>query len=238
MSEVRLYLGDCRDFMRELPDGSFDTIITDPPYNAINRESSGLRCLDKGEADSQPVDIDVISQELIRLASGSIYVWCSDEQYTAWTMAFKEAGLTTRICAWWKTNPSPMNGEHLWLSAIELCVFARKPGASFFENCASPVWRGPTEKVDGHPTPKPLWLMKRLVLASAPYGSMVFDPYMGSGQTGVACMQTGRGFAGCDNNYSYFKIAEKRIGDAQQQPLLPFGADNTQLKAEQIELTL
>lgn len=220
VNDVQLYLGDCMEFMRTLSDGYADAIITDPPYNAINRESGGLRSFDKGTADSAPIDVDRLAQEFIRLTTGSIYVWCSDEQYTDWTMAFRKRGLTTRKCAWWKSNPSPMNGQHLWLSALELCVFARKPNAPFMLSCAHPVWRGPSERVEGHPTPKPVWLMRTLIEASVPQGGMVLDCFAGSASTGVACVQTGRRFVGVELDEGYFRVAEKRIRDAEAQPRL------------------
>lgn len=209
--------GDCREVMRGMADGSFTSVITDPPYNAINRATGGLRSLDKGIADSAPVDVPALAAEFIRLATDSIYVWCSDEQYTAWTMAFKGAGLTTRICAWWKSNPSPMNGERLWLSALELCVYARKPKAAHFRHCGHPVWKGPVERVEGHATPKPIWLMREQVAASVPVGGRVLDPFAGSGSTGVACVQTGRRFVGIEMDASHAALARKRIADAQSQ---------------------
>lgn len=237
MSEVQLHLGDCIEFMRGMPAGSFQLIIADPPYNAINRETNGLRDIDKGDADDTPVDIMEVSSELIRVAKGSIYVWCSDEQYTDWTMAFKNAGLSTRKCAWRKTNPSPMNGEHLWLSGLELCVYARKPGAVFNNHCQVPMWSGPSEKVEGHPTPKPVWLMKTLVLASSHPDDVVFDPYTGAGSTGVACMKTGRNFVGCEIKKQYFSLAKTRIQNTQQQPLLPFMTNDKPIQPVQAELS-
>jgi site-specific DNA-methyltransferase (adenine-specific) len=222
MVDVKLYQGDCLDVMRRLSDGCVDVIITDPPYNAINRNSGGLRLIDKGKADDLPINIDELAIEFLRLATGSIYVWCSDEQYTNWVMAFKDRGCTTRICAWWKSNPSPMNGEYLWLSALELCVFARKRNAPFYRFCKPPLWHGPSESFPGHPTPKPLWLMSELVTASTPKRGTVFDPFMGSGTTGVACVQTGRNFIGCEIDPSYFAIAQKRINDAREQTTIDF----------------
>ena len=225
MVSVTLYNGDCLEHMRGMAAGSVDAVVTDPPYNAINRKTAGLRHFDKGTADSAPVDAERLAIEFERISLGSVYVWCSDEQYTEWTMAFKRQGMTTRICAWWKSNPSPMNGQHLWLSALELCVFARKTNAPFFRHCAHPVWRGPTARVDGHPTPKPQWLMKEQVEASVPVGGVVFDPFMGSGTTGVACVQTGRNFIGCEIDGGYFEIAQRRIAEAQAQPSLFEAAD-------------
>lgn len=209
--------GDCLEVLKTLPTNSVDAVVTDPPYNAINRETSGLRLLDKGAADSAPVDIPAVAAELMRVASGSIYVWCSGEQFSEWTWAFRDAGLTTRNCAWWKSNPSPMNGESLWLSALELCVFARKPMAYFALHCASPVWKGPSEPRDDHPTAKPVWLMKRQVMASVPESGVVLDCYLGSGTTGVAALSENRRFLGIERESSYCEIARRRIADAAAQ---------------------
>ena len=68
-----------------------------------------------------------------------------------------------------------------------------------------------------HSTVKPLKLMEYLcTLTKTPTGGIVFDPFMGSGTTGVACMNTGRKFIGCENDakHGYMKIAEQRIKEA------------------------
>ena len=215
----RVIEGDALAVLPTLAPCSVDAIVTDPPYNAINRITAGLRLLNKGPADSALVDIEATAAELVRVTQGSIYVWCSDEQYTNWTMAFKRAGLTTRKCVWRKTNPSPMNGEYLWLSGLELCVFARKDMAYFAERCAVPLWTGPSESRDDHPTAKPVWLMKRLVLASCPPEGLVLDPFCGSGTTGVATLEEARRFIGCDNNAQpgSVAIARRRIAEAAAQ---------------------
>jgi len=206
---ITIYHGDCREVLPTL--APVDLVLTDPPYNAINRASSGLRSFDKGTADNAPVDIATLAAEFVRLANGSIYVWCSDEQFTGWTEAFKGTGCATRICAWHKTNPSPMNGEYLWLSALELCVFARKPNAYFAERCAHPIWTGPSEPLDGHPTPKPVWLFSRLLIASAPLSGTVLDPFVGSGTTLLAAKNLGRHAIGIELEERYCEIAANRL---------------------------
>ena len=65
-----------------------------------------------------------------------------------------------------------------------------------------------------HPTTKPLWLMKKLVIDSTNEGDTVLDFTMGSGTTGVAAMKTGRNFIGIEQDAEYFKIAETRIKNA------------------------
>ena len=71
-----------------------------------------------------------------------------------------------------------------------------------------------------HPTTKPLWLMQRLVTVSTNPDMTVLDCFMGSGTTGMACVQTGRNFIGIEIDPNYFAIAERRIAEAQMQPRL------------------
>ena len=78
--------------------------------------------------------------------------------------------------------------------------------------------------------------MRRLVNMTLP-GATVFDPFMGSGTTGVACVQTGRNFIGCEIDAGYFEIAQRRITLAQQQPMLPF-VNGTAPQPEQAALAL
>jgi site-specific DNA-methyltransferase (adenine-specific) len=59
--------------------------------------------------------------------------------------------------------------------------------------------------------------MRKLVTRLTNEGDTIFDPFMGSGTTGAACMQTGRNFIGCEIDPGYFEIAKKRIGEAKMQ---------------------
>jgi len=210
---ITLYSGDCLAIMPTLPDNSMEAIITDPPYNECNRDDHGLRSFDKGIADSSPIDIPALADEFVRLARGSVYVWCGFRQVSAWCDALVLRGLSIRVGVWDKINPSPVAGDYLWLSALELCVYGRKPLAYFSEHCAKPIWSGPSELVDGFPTPKPVWLMRRLIQASVSPGGLVLDPFMGSGSTGVACILEGRNFVGIELNKEYAEIARRRIDD-------------------------
>lgn len=85
-----------------------------------------------------------------------------------------------------------------------------------------------------HPTQKPVALMEYLIKTYTNPGELVLDFAMGSGTTGVACMNLGRRFIGCDNDteHSYFEIAKKRIQRAYYESILKeleeqVGADNT-----------
>ena len=68
-----------------------------------------------------------------------------------------------------------------------------------------------------HPAEKPIGLMKQILENYTNEGDTILDPFMGSGTTGVACVQTGRNFIGIEIDPEYFAIAEKRIKEAQMQ---------------------
>jgi site-specific DNA-methyltransferase (adenine-specific) len=213
----QITLGDCYNLLKELPNNSVDAIVTDPPYNEVNRETGGIRNYDMGVADSALVDIPFLAGEFVRLARGSIYVWCGTEQVSEWRKKFVELGLSTRVGVWVKSNPAPINGEHLWLSGLELCVFARKPNAYFSLHCKNPVWTGPSELYPGFPCPKPLWLFKTLIRASVPPNGLILDPFTGSGTSAIAAIDTGRNFICFEKDKDYWKLANKRLTLAQMQ---------------------
>ena len=208
---VELYYGNCFDRLKKFPSKSVDLLLTDIPYGVINRDSNGLRALNKEDADIADFNLTECTDELCRVTAGSIYVFCSTEQVSDIRRAMVRDGMTTRLCIWEKTNPSPMNGQHVWLSGIECCVFGKRRGATFNEHCKNTVFRYPCGRNKIHPTQKPLELIERLVLASSNEGDVVCDPFMGSGTTGVACVKNNRHFIGMEKNAEYFSSAEKRI---------------------------
>ena len=212
---VTIYHGDCIDVMRYIPGGSVTTVITDIPYGAVNRESNGLRTMDKGAADDVTFALDESTQEAIRIVSGSIYIFCGTEQVSDIRAALVEAGLSTRLCVWEKSNPSPMNGEYIWLSSVECCVFGKKAGATFNEFCKSPVWRHKNGQAKEHPTEKPLNLMRYLVRVSTNPGDTVLDPCAGSGTTLLAAAQEGRRAVGIELDRAYCGLAARRVSSVQ-----------------------
>ena len=206
-----LYLGDCLELMKELPDASVDMILCDLPYGEVSQKSGGLRLLDRGKADRCEMDLGCVATEFSRICKGSIYAFCGTEQISLLVERFRHLGMTTRVGAWEKTNPSPMNGTRLWVSGLEFCVFARKPKSTFNEHCKKALWQAPSGRSKVHPTQKPVALMERLILASTNPGDTVLDSCMGSGTTGVACANTGRKFIGMEMDVGYFETAQARI---------------------------
>ena len=215
-----LYLGDCMEFLPKLATDSVQLVLADLPYGEVNQKSAGLRLLDRETADDCDIDLDAMVGQLVRICSGSFYLFCGTQQISGLISKFKEHGLTTRLGAWEKSNPSPMNGTRLWVSGMEFCVFARKPNATFNEHCQKALWKNPVGRSKVHPTEKPVALMERLVAASSNAGDTVLDHTMGSGTTGVAAMRSGRHFIGIERDPAYFEIARKRVNDLQPDLLV------------------
>ena len=203
--------GDALSLMRELSTGSVTLTLTDIPYDVVNRPSGGLRNLDKAGADVATFALAPFVQEVARVTSGSVYVWCSTEQVSELRQLLIAQGMTTRLGVWEKTNPSPMNGDKLWLSSLEVCVFGRRPKATFHAHCDSPVWRYPTVRSKRHPTEKSQRLFEHLIETSSNPGDLVLDPCLGSGTTAAAAKATGRRWLGCELDPTFAAIARDRV---------------------------
>ena len=74
-----LYNNDCMKILPTLGNKSVDLVVTDIPYNEVNRKHGSLRKLDKGKADIITFDLDMFVSELARVTKGSIYIFCGIE---------------------------------------------------------------------------------------------------------------------------------------------------------------
>ena len=118
---------------------------------------------------------------------------------------------------WDKERPDSLDQatcELAWTNCIK--------GVRRFRHLWNGMMRASEHGENYHATQKPVALMRWvLTLRWMPeLGATILDPFMGSGTTGVACVQTGRNFIGIEIDPTYFAIAEKRIKEAQMQPAL------------------
>lgn len=209
--DIQLFCSDCMNYLSKMNDKTVDCTITDIPYGEVNRESHGLRNLDVKDADITTFSLEKFTDEICRVTSGSIYIFCGISQVSAIRAIMLKNKMITRLCIWKKTNPCPMNGKSVWLSGIECCVYGKFKGATFNENCKNTVFEHPIVRGKLHPTQKPVKLLEYFIKASTNEGDVVLDPCMGSGSTGVACIHTNRKFIGIELNKEYFKKASIRL---------------------------
>lgn len=228
---MKLILGDCLEVMKTLPDKSVDAVITDPPYPGLK---DGLKSLTGKVAPQINATITVGTpwgNELEVLRGFQRVAKCGAIVFCSWHSVGKVrellGGEAVGLVTWYKRNSQPSfrnrphySCEYAWL--IEYGPGMNwKPIETFYDIPGLPAGCFASERIlqngtkrAAHPTQKPLELMQVLIESSP---ATVLDPFMGSGTTGVACVQTGRDFIGIEIDPGYFAIAEKRIKDAQAQ---------------------
>jgi site-specific DNA-methyltransferase (adenine-specific) len=137
-----------------------------------------------------------------------------------WRHAAKleESGLPlVRLGVWVKPNGAPQFTGDRPGTGWEAVAILHRPGKKHWNGGGHhAVWMVP--KIEGeHPTQKPQKLINEWVRLFSDAGETIFDPYMGSGTTGVACLKLDRKFVGCEVRPDYFEIACRRIEQAYQQ---------------------
>ena len=213
----KLINSNCFDFMKNMKDNSVDLILTDIPYGTVTRESNGLANFDRGQADIITFELQPFLKECYRLAKSGIIIFCAKEQlseiYGFFDEKQKQKKGTVRQLIWEKTNPTPFNGQYVYLSGIENAVWFRKSGGTFNAHCKNTVFRYPIwgGKNRIHPTEKHHDLLKELILDNSNEGDLVFDPCAGSGSTLLVAKQNNRNYLGCELNEEFYLAAEKRL---------------------------
>ena len=212
---IKLLQGDCMELMNNIPNESIDLVLTDIPYNVVNREDNGLRKLDKENADILTFDLINFLEQLYDKVKSTIIIFCGKEQVSIIHSYFndkqKKGKGTVRQLIWEKSNPSPMNGQHIYLSGVENAIWFKKRGDTFNAHCKNTVFKYPIGRSMLHPTEKNHLLLQELILDNSNENDLILDPCMGSGSTGVVALQNNRNFIGMELDENYFNIAENRI---------------------------
>lgn len=210
--------GDCLKLLKNIPNDSINLTLTDIPYGEVNRSDNGLRKLDKENADIETFDIDSFLKEVYRVTKGTIIIFCGKEQISEIHKFFsdkqrKNKG-TVRQLVWEKTNPSPMNGQHIYLSGIENAVWFKKRGGTFNAHCKNTVFKHSCGRSKLHPTEKNHELLKELILDNSNEGDLILDPCCGSGSHLMVANELNRNAIGIEINKEYFDIAKNRLSIA------------------------
>lgn len=225
MSNYKLYQGDCLEVMKNIEDGSVDLVVTDPPYEIATTGAGMYKQADKQYVKELNGMKDGFSQEVLDelcrvMKKINIYFFCSQKQIIPLLDYFvKKKKCNWNILSWHKTNPIPACGNK-YLTDTEFILFFREKGVKVYGSFdtkrtwyVTPLNQSDKKKY-GHPTVKPLSILENLVVNSSQKGEVVLDCFMGSGSTGVACLNTNRNFIGIELDEGYFNIAQNRIEEA------------------------
>lgn len=203
---------DCLDFMRNLDSKSVDLIITDPPYGknadrGTNGFGSSKNRRYSGGWDSR-IPEKIYFDEMFRVAKnliifGGNYFASLLPTSKCWIYWDKKGDVAFQ-------NPFA-DGELIYTTfthPIKRIVFKQQ---GFISDSKDKRY---------HPTQKPSELVQMLVERYSEEGETIFDPFTGSGTTGIACLRTNRNFIGCELNEDYFNVALNRLANLENRKVV------------------
>ncbi len=230
---------DCLEQMNtNIPKSFVDLILTDPPYgigNFMKKRNTALETMrdnffvsagwdnmNDNTWTALMSDFFKASAKVLKVGGSMIMFMSLIKVGKIIKIAESEGFYYKTTGIWHKTNPMPRNMNFQFVNSTEAWlyfVYGKKTGTfnnqgvcfhDFIETSATPK----NERTYGkHPTQKPEKLMEHFITLLTNPGDLVFDPFMGSGTTGVAAQRLGRNFIGCEVNPNYFQIAASRISE-------------------------
>lgn len=230
--KVKLFNQDCLDILPCIPDNSIDLIVVDTPYHItkggggitkdgkkycggmIGHYGTDTENARKGKLfEYNNIEFKEWLPQAFRILKENThcYVFINARNLlTLWQCA-KEVGFKfQQLLVWDKGNSTP---TQYYMNSYELILMLRKGRAKYIHNLGtSNILRIPNIlRIKQHPTQKPISLLQILIENSSNVKDIVLDMFMGSGSTGVSCLQSDRNFIGCEIDQKYFKIAQDRI---------------------------
>jgi len=215
----KIICGDCLEIMRELPDGCVDAVVTDPPYG-MGKDFKG------NGSDSEQHALWLLQAAFPGMArlvrnGGMAFVFSGTRLVDKCIEYGKAAGLQFHRLLWmYKPNDCTYPWRGWLLKSEAIVLFSKgKPRKWQLDNYCHDTYifnhsGGELPKGVSHPSVKPLSVVADIVAKSP--GDIILDPFLGSGTTAVACIQTGRHFIGIEREAEYCDIARKRVFDAHR----------------------
>lgn len=217
-----IYNEDCIKGLESIPDESIDLIVTDPPY--LMKYKTGRRkdkthkfCSEIIGDDDSTLIMNYINECYRVLKNNSAcYMFCNVNKVDFFKRELEKAGFTIKnMIIWVKNNHTAGDLVAQYGKKYEILFYVNKGRCQIRGKRLTDVWE--FDKVNGkkqlHQNQKPIELIKQCIVKSSDEGAIVFDGFMGSGTTAIACLETGRHYIGYELDQEYFKTANGRILD-------------------------
>ena len=220
MEDIKLYCDDCLNIMKQIDNESIDLIVTDPPYlikYKTNRRKNKDHdfCSEILNDDNEQLIIDYI-RECYRILKNNtaMYMFCNCDKVDFFKQELENAGFKIKnMIIWVKNNWTAGDLKAQFGKQYEIIFLVNKGRKYFNGKRITDVWM--FDRISGkkqlHQNQKPVDLLKQCILKHSDENDIIFDGFMGSGSTGVACIETNRKFIGVELDKKYFEIAKERI---------------------------
>jgi site-specific DNA-methyltransferase (adenine-specific) len=204
----KIYNEDCLETMKRMADKSVDLVLTDPPFNAGREyandemgEKEYIDFTDKWLSECKRIAKDVVVIIGVKYQK-PIVMWLFNNMNYCWEFV------------WWKSN-GMLNGKATFAKYDKVLWFSNDEGTHYRTNIVpTDVWNVPI-RVEannfGHSTPKNIEGISKIVKLLTKENDIIFDPFLGSGTTAVACKMLKRNYIGSEISPEYCKIAEDRL---------------------------
>ena len=221
MPTTTLKQGDCLELMKELPDESIDAVITDPPYN-IGKDFDNDNLNEKELQNFSEAWLKEIKR-IIKPHHPILIFYNSGEGFAPFFNIASGILQFKKLMFLYKPNDVSMPLISVLRTSEALLLFTDKNSINYKHESNTHdviITNVKIEKGFYHPSVKNKVTIRKIASAFSIEADTILDPFMGSGTTGVACVQLNRNFIGYEISPDYFKIAEKRISEAQAQKKL------------------
>ena len=217
--DIQLYNGDCLELMKNIPDGSVDLVLTDPPYGMDFQSHFRKEMYSKIGNDKVLDWLESYVDECFRILKDNtaVYFFCSWHNVDIFKQAIEKKFKIKNILIWEKNNTSMGDLKGSYAPKYEMIIFAHKGRKLLNGFRYADVIKANRTGNKVHPTEKPVDLLELFIKNSSNENEVVFDGFMGSGSCGVACINTNRKFIGCELNKTYYDAAKNRIKETLNQ---------------------
>ena len=216
MKKFELWHGDCLELMKDIPDGSVDLVLTDPPYGIDFQSNFRKNKFNKIENDSAVNAYFLDECKRVLKDTGAFYCFTRWDVYPSWIEQISKRFKVKNCIVWFKRGGGLGDLKKGYIYNHEFIIYCAEKNHRLNGKRRNDVFEfakdAPSTYV--HPTQKPISLLKEIIERSSNEGGVVLDCFMGSGSTGVACVNTNRRFIGIELDDGYFEIAKKRIEEA------------------------
>ena len=218
----KVYNEDCLETMKRMPDKSIDLVLTDPPYGMNYERHIKDKKHRKIENDNNLDWLPILMSEFKRICKGNahLYIFCSWHNIDIFKQEFEKNFHLKNILIWDKGGMGMGDLKTDYGGTYELILY----GTKLTKNKTQRQLNGNRDKNiinsfrsgnEFHPTQKPEKLFEFILNKSKQDGDIVYDPFMGSGTTAIACKSLGLDFIGSELDEDYCKIIQKRLQSVQ-----------------------